>query len=77
MKSILKSLTISVTLLIGLTLFSCNGKEKAVAYQCPMNCQADSLYSNEGNCLVCGMDLNGVEKVDSTNMKIINNSTKN
>ena len=29
-----------------------NGK-----YYCPMHCEGDKMYDNEGNCPVCGMDL--------------------
>jgi len=76
MTSILKSFAIAATLLVGFTLSSCNGSKTFVAYQCPMNCQSDTAYLNAGKCPVCEMDMDGVEKIDSTKIKIINNSTK-
>ena len=43
---------------------SCNTKksDKDLAiYQCPMKCEGDKTYSEEGSCPVCGMDLVEVE----------------
>ena len=47
---------------IALTLVSCkNTSSKAakddVAYQCPMRCEGDKIYTEKGNCPVCKMDL--------------------
>ncbi len=47
---------------IVLTLVSCkNTSSKAVkddvAYQCPMRCEGDKIYTEKGNCPVCKMDL--------------------
>lgn len=73
MKSIIKSLAIAATLVVGIALSSCNGNKKYVAYQCPMNCQTDTAYTNAGKCPVCEMDLEGVEKIDSTKTTVLKN----
>lgn len=31
-------------------------------YQCPMKCEGDKTYKEEGKCPVCNMDLKKVEK---------------
>ena len=77
MTSTLKSFAIAATLLVGFALSSCNRSKQFAAYQCPMNCQTDTAYTNAGKCPVCEMDLEGVEKIDSTKIKIINNSKNN
>ena len=69
MKFILKSVT---PFIICLTLMSCNGKKYA-AYQCPMECQKDTVYAHAGKCPVCEMDLGGTEQIDTTKIKINNN----
>ncbi len=28
-----------------------------IKYQCPMKCEGDTSYTTEGQCPVCGMDL--------------------
>ncbi|MEZ4722192.1 MAG: heavy metal-binding domain-containing protein [Flavobacteriales bacterium] len=30
---------------------------EVAAYYCPMECEGDKTYSEEGTCPVCGMDL--------------------
>lgn len=32
-----------------------------VHYQCPMKCEGDKMYEEEGSCPECGMDLKEVE----------------
>lgn len=73
MTSTIKSFVLASTIVVGITLFSCNGNNKMAAYQCPMNCQTDTAYVSVGKCPVCEMDLVGVETIDSTKTKIINN----
>ena len=36
------------------------GEEHAI-YQCPMKCEGEKTYAEEGSCPVCGMDLKEVE----------------
>lgn len=48
-----------------LTIVSCkedktSDSEQAIAYHCPMQCEGDKTYSEQGSCPVCKMDL--VEK---------------
>lgn len=39
-----------------------HGYETAMnAYQCPMKCEEDKTYAEEGSCPVCKMDLKKVE----------------
>ena len=73
MISTLKSFVIAASLLIGFALYSCNSNTHFAAYLCPMNCQTDTAYSNSGKCPVCEMDLEGVEKIDSTKIIILFN----
>ena len=69
----IKSLLIATTIVVGFAFSSCNSSKKFAAYQCPMNCQTDTAFTSAGKCSVCGMDLEGVEKIDSTKIKILNN----
>ena len=73
MKTSIKSFAIAATIVVGFALTSCNGSKKFVAFQCPMNCQTDTAYANAGKCPVCKMDLEGVDKIDSTKIKVIIN----
>ena len=73
MKTTLKSCAIAAVLLVSFALSSCNNGKQFAAYQCPMNCQTDTAFTSAGKCSVCGMDLEGVEKIDSTKIKILNN----
>lgn len=52
----------------GLSFTACNGSSnqgdshehgegEAMAYHCPMECEGDKTYTEEGTCPVCGMDL--------------------
>jgi len=37
-------------------------QQAGVMYQCPMKCEEDKMYDEEGDCPVCGMPL---ERVDT------------
>lgn len=37
----------------------------AAVYQCPMKCEGDKTYSEEGQCPTCGMDLKEVEATET------------
>jgi protein SCO1/2 len=65
---------IKVGLILGMsTLFfaSCGSEAKStspadseistVKYQCPMKCEGDVVYDEEGMCPVCKMDLKAVK----------------
>jgi len=52
----------------GLSFTACSGanqqgdnhehmESEATVYHCPMECEGDKTYSEEGTCPVCGMDL--------------------
>ncbi len=73
MTSTIKLFAIAATLVVGFAINACNSNKKVVAYQCPMNCQTDTAYANAGKCPVCEMDLEGVETIDSTKIKILYN----
>ena len=70
----IKSLLIATTIVVGFAFSSCNSNKKFAAYQCPMNDQIDTAYTSAGKCPICGMDLEGVEKIDSTKTTILNNN---
>lgn len=38
-----------------------NNQIEAAVYHCPMKCEGDKTYSEEGSCPVCEMDLVVVE----------------
>ncbi|WP_431135171.1 SCO family protein [Psychroserpens mesophilus] len=70
----MKSLKYSVVLLITVIAFlSCNSEKKSGAnnsaemYQCPMKCEDDKLYNDQGSCPVCKMDLKQIETVSEAN----------
>lgn len=57
---------------VGLAFVSCNNTVKQnngelAVYQCPMQCEGDKTYTEEGSCTVCKMDL---KLVDVTNSKV-------
>lgn len=69
---------ITTTILLTAFLFSScgnSGNEKSnsnsteqvevAMYQCPMKCEGDKIYTEEGSCPVCKMDLELVTKDDS------------
>lgn len=53
-----------LTLFIAIT--ACNQKAKenkdSITYQCPMQCEGDKTYTEEGSCPICKMDLKPVQK---------------
>jgi len=64
-----------MALSIAATFFnSCTNESTKVAFQCPMECQVDTAYSQKGKCPICDMDLVKIEKLDSTKTVIINNA---
>ena len=73
MSSTIKSFAIAAIMVVGFALASCNGNKQYAAYQCPMQCQTDTAYAHAGICPVCEMDLEGVETIDTSKVKIINN----
>lgn len=51
-----------LVILFSIILFSACKKEKSktnsnIAYECPMQCEGDKFYNQEGSCPVCKMDL--------------------
>lgn len=58
-------------LTILITVSACKQKTKeskdVTLYQCPMQCEGDKTYTEEGSCPVCKMDLKPVQK--STKVK--------
>ncbi len=57
---------IAVMGLFALTIQGCNGAseekkteqvEEKAHYQCPMDCEKGKTYEKEGQCPVCGMEL--------------------
>ena len=64
----MKTLKYLIVLIITVTsLSSCNtstSKESSkVAYQCPMKCEGDKVYLEQGTCPVCKMDLKPTSKM--------------
>ena len=64
----MKTLKYLIVLIITVTsLSSCNtstSKENSkVAYQCPMKCEGDKVYLEQGACPVCKMDLKPTSKM--------------
>lgn len=78
MIKLLLNVALSATLLAG---YSCSGSEHettttegaqqvaAATYKCPMACEGEKTYTEEGMCPVCNMKLEKVEagSADSTN----------
>ena len=63
-------LKLSMIALFSSALFvSCSSEQTSetteqveeTAYYCPMKCEGEKTYSEEGPCPVCGMDLKEVE----------------
>tara|TARA_B110000046_G_scaffold16912_1_gene16137 strand:+ start:1958 stop:2146 length:189 start_codon:yes stop_codon:yes gene_type:complete len=52
---------ITLTIFAGIGFQSCSeGSDQSndnVAYECPMKCEGEKVYTEEGACPVCGMDL--------------------
>lgn len=57
----------SIAVVVAITLSSCGesgdssakheNHEHATEYSCPMKCEGEKTYPEEGSCPVCGMDL--------------------
>lgn len=67
-------LTVTTLIILQLGFIACSSNRKIVAYECPMHCQADTVYSNAGTCPVCKMELTGIEQFDASKTTIINNN---
>lgn len=57
---------LSILSFVFLSFSACEFKKKskaeiAEAYQCPMNCEDDKIYSKPGSCPICKMDLQPIE----------------
>lgn len=57
---------IVATVLIFLAFLSCNSEKKSEdilteTYECPMQCEGDKTFTEEGSCPICKMDLKLVE----------------
>lgn len=61
----MKVKNIVILILISIVSFGCtksdNKQEEIVTYQCPMQCEGDKVYHEEGSCPVCNMDIKLVE----------------
>ena len=64
MKKVVKTVVMAsmlISLLVSCTDHgteqSITNTESSVAYYCPMECEGDVTYDNEGSCPVCHMDL--------------------
>ena len=62
----MKNRNLVFIILLAFITFGCsktnNKSEKEVAtYQCPMQCEGDKVYHEEGSCPVCNMDIKLVE----------------
>ncbi len=71
-------LTFALFITLGLIFTSCNETKKSEAkevtntsksseiamaeYQCPMKCEGDKIYQEQGSCPKCNMDLKEVKK---------------
>jgi len=58
----MKIKNIIVLILISIVSFSCaksnkNQENEVTVYQCPMKCEGEKTYQQEGSCPVCNMDL--------------------
>ncbi len=62
----MNKLALIISLLFSVLLSSCNSasstdtEKKQTEYQCPMKCEGDKTYSEEGSCPVCKMDLKSI-----------------
>lgn len=62
-------------LLFSITLLSSCKKEKSntnlvTAYECPMLCEGDKTYTEEGSCPVCKMDLTQKDKKEAKELAL-------
>jgi len=66
----MKVKNILVLILLSIVSFNCaktdkKQEEEIATYQCPMKCEGDKVYQEEGSCPVCNMDVKPiVEKVE-------------
>ena len=60
--------------IVSTSVFSCTTSSSKSAYECPMHCQKDTAYTNEGLCPVCRMDLEKTINIDSTKTTILTNT---
>jgi len=60
---------ILVLILLSIVSFGCtktDKKQEEVTYQCPMQCEGDKVYHEEGSCPVCNMNIKQIaEKVEA------------
>jgi len=66
----MKFKNILVLILLSIVSFSCakadKKQEEVVTYQCPMQCEGDKVYHEEGSCPVCNMNIKQIaEKVEA------------
>lgn len=53
-------------------IIACSNKSNHIAYQCPMECQIDTVFKYEGKCPICKMELIGIDTI-AEKTTIINN----
>ncbi len=71
----MKKIILYIVLAMSLPgLSSCTQEKAYAAWACPMQCQADTVYTGEGKCPVCKMDLEGLDTIDSLNTIILKNN---
>ncbi|MCE9540337.1 MAG: hypothetical protein K8R85_14140 [Bacteroidetes bacterium] len=67
--------------LLSVVMASCNNSnnagteqtEEKASYQCPMDCEKGKTYEKQGQCSVCGMDLEKIEAthdIDTTHQQV-------
>lgn len=69
-------LFVSISLTIAYSSCKNNEEKKSSIYHCPMDCEGDKNYSMPGNCPVCKMELEEIEKKDSTVIDSLNKENK-
>lgn len=60
MITIKKLSALSIVILMSMAIVSC-GEKKYSKYQCPMKCEKEKTYDEQGKCPVCGMKLKGIK----------------
>lgn len=53
----------------GYPVYSTEEPVRSVAYACPMRCEKDKTYNEEGTCPVCEMELKEVAMADEVEEK--------
>lgn len=77
---ILQMKKILILLVLGVSLLGCttkNTKKTALVYQCPMQCEGEKTYKDQGSCVVCKMDLQPVKKQVTNKIEISETSIFN